>query len=77
MGLHVEWEHAAECEVGTYTRREANDELELGETVAEPFVVVLGGGSGGCLAVEGDAAQLRAFAERVARAVRDMAGDAR
>lgn len=77
MSVHTEWDVAATCQVEVASREEANDEWSLGEDeeVTAPFVLVLGGDGGGCLAVEGTREELIAFAERVRRAVHALSSD--
>jgi hypothetical protein len=63
MSMHVEWDGAATCDVTVMSRQEANAEgCWLGEPVDAPFVLVLGGAGGGCLAIEGTAEALQALA---------------
>lgn len=74
MSMHTEWDVAKTCAIGAASREEANDEWSLGEEVTAPYVLVLGGDGGGCLAVEGTREELIAFADRVRRAVGTLAG---
>lgn len=62
-------EGAATCEVNVYTREEAWDYEILPEEVLAPSVLVLGGSSGGVMAVEGTPEELCRFADRVRDAV--------
>ena len=69
MSIHTEWDTATTCEIEVYTAEEANEELAPDEEVDAPFVLTLGGAGGGCLAIEGTADELRAFAGKVLAAV--------
>jgi hypothetical protein len=71
MSMHTEWDVAATCNATVLGTDDANDELSPDEAVTAPFVLVLGGSGGGALVVEGTAAELQEFAERVLRAVRE------
>lgn len=72
MSIHTEWDTATECEVEVITADEAIETLGADEVITAPYVLVLGGAGGGCLAVEGTAAALRAFAARIAREVEGL-----
>ena len=69
--IHAEWDTATDCEVEVITADEAIETLGADEVTTAPYVLVLGGAGGGCLAVEGTAAELRAFARRILSAVDD------
>lgn len=75
MSVHTEWDEAKTCGVGATTAEDANTEWYLDGEVTQPYVLVLGGDGGGCLAVEGTRAELVAFAERVSRAVESLPDD--
>jgi hypothetical protein len=66
MSMHTEWDTAIECAV---TILEGSDVVAPGDPITAPYVLFLGGEGGGCLAVEGTAEELRAFAARVAAEV--------
>jgi hypothetical protein len=63
VSIHIEWETATECEVEVMSGAEANNELHADEEVDAPFVLVLGGLSGGALAIEGTTDDLNALAQ--------------
>ncbi len=75
MTMHTEWDEARSCAISTLARDTANEDLDLAGKVTAPFVLALGGDGGGCLAVEGTAEQLRAFAARLSDAVARLIGD--
>uniref|UniRef100_UPI003F498CF7 hypothetical protein n=1 Tax=Pseudonocardia sp. CA-138482 TaxID=3240023 RepID=UPI003F498CF7 len=76
MSMHTEWDVAATCCVGTYTASEAEEEFHADVHVESDYVLVLGGDGGGCLAVEGNRAQLISFSDRIRSAVLDLPIDA-
>lgn len=65
MSMHTEWDTATGFGFDVYTADEANESLTPGEEVTSPYVLVLGGAGGGCLAIEGTADELRAWIVKV------------
>jgi len=65
MSMHTEWDTARDCEIAI----ERGADVEADEEVTSDYVLFLGGSGGGCLAVEGTAAELKTFALRIARTV--------
>lgn len=70
--IHVEWDVAETCDISAMTAADAEEELRPGEGINAPFVVVLGGDGGGCLAVEGTREELIKFGQRVVAAGRAL-----
>jgi len=68
MSMHVEWD-SADLYVSVMTGEEATEEFGPDEGVTAPFVLSLGGASGGLLAIEGTRDALLNLADRIRDAV--------
>lgn len=70
MSVHTEWDVATECDIEVLTAEAAENALRPAAAIDHgSHVLVLGGAGGGCLALEGDLAQLAEFSDRVAQAL--------
>ncbi|QYN40997.1 hypothetical protein K1T35_47505 (plasmid) [Pseudonocardia sp. DSM 110487] len=67
--LDTGWETTRECELGVADAATVNDDYDLDGDATGPLVLMIGGESGICVAVEGTREQLIRFADRVTRLV--------
>lgn len=68
MSNRVEWD-TTHCELDVLTAREAQVLLRPDEPIVADLVLAIGGAIGGAFAIEGTAAELGAFADRIYDAV--------
>ncbi len=73
MSMSIEWDVASTVAVTVLSAQSAEEDLHPDESIDAPFVLVIGGDSGGAFALEGDLDDMRRVATRILAAV-DAAG---
>lgn len=69
MSISVEWDEAKSCGVWVGSAEAAEQSFRPDDSVSGPLVLVLGGLSGGCFAIEGDKGALLELADKIFEAV--------